>query len=69
MPVDIPFLRQFEQGLDPLHPEQSRIPAQVLGYGEISTVFTVAAGDAALAYQTYAAVPKRSRSGRLRGFV
>ncbi len=51
VPVDIPFLRQFEQGLDPLHPEQSRIPAQVLGYGEISTVFTVAAGDAALAYK------------------
>lgn len=51
VPVDIPFLRQFEQGLDPLHPEQSRIPAQVLGYGEISTVIAVAAGDTALAYK------------------
>ena len=35
------LLIEFEQGLVPERPEQSRIPATVLGYGEISTVFAV----------------------------
>ena len=35
------LLLQFERGLDPSHPEQSRVPAHVLGYGEISTVFAI----------------------------
>jgi len=35
------LLETFEQGLDPRYPERSRIPTQVLGYGEISTVFTI----------------------------
>lgn len=39
--VDPQILRDFEQGLDPQHPERSRVPARVLGYGEISTVFTI----------------------------
>ena len=30
--VDIELLKQFESGLDPEHPEKSRIPARVLGY-------------------------------------
>ena len=34
-------LRKFEQGLNPREPENSRVPAKVLGYGEISTVFAV----------------------------
>lgn len=34
-------LREFERGLDPQRPEQSKIPARVLGYGEISTVFEI----------------------------
>lgn len=42
--VDLELLQEFEQGLDPAHPERSRIPAQVLGYGEISTVFAIQAG-------------------------
>ncbi len=41
--VDPEALRQFEQGLDPRHPDRSRIPARVLGYGEISTVFAIEA--------------------------
>ncbi len=36
-------MREFERGLDPRHPERSRIPARVLGYGEISTVFEIRA--------------------------
>jgi hypothetical protein len=41
--VDIDLLKEFEKGLDPAHPENSRIPARVLGYGEISTIFEIQA--------------------------
>ncbi|HHN94312.1 MAG TPA: hypothetical protein ENK17_06050, partial [Anaerolineae bacterium] len=41
--VDLDLLQEFERGLDPRHPEQSDIPARVLGYGEISTVFEIQA--------------------------
>ena len=39
--VNLDLLREFERGLDPQHPEHSRIPATILGYGEISTVFAI----------------------------
>jgi hypothetical protein len=38
-------LQAFERGLDPRWPERSRIPATILGYGEISTVFAIDAGE------------------------
>jgi len=41
MQIDIELLKEFERGLDPEHPEKSRIPAKVLGYGEISTIFEI----------------------------
>jgi len=41
--TQIELLKRFERGLDPRHPERSRIPARILGYGEISTVFEVEA--------------------------
>jgi hypothetical protein len=41
--VDAALLREFEEGLDPRHPEAGRIPARILGYGEISTVFEIQA--------------------------
>jgi hypothetical protein len=34
-------LQEFERGLDPQHPQRGKIPARVLGYGEISTVFEI----------------------------
>jgi len=34
-------LEEFERGLDPRQPERSAVPARVLGYGEISTVFAI----------------------------
>jgi hypothetical protein len=37
------LLQDFERGLDPRYPERSEIPAVVLGYGEISTVFAIQA--------------------------
>ena len=40
-PAQLDQLRVFERGLDPQEPEGSQIPATVLGYGEISTVFAV----------------------------
>ncbi len=39
--IDLELLKEFEKYLDPRRPEQSRIPARVLGYGEISTVFEI----------------------------
>ena len=42
--IDVDLLQEFERYLDPRHPELSDIPAKVLGYGEISTVFEI--GDA-----------------------
>ncbi len=41
--VDPDLLLAFERGLDPRHPERSKIPARILGYGEISTVFEIQA--------------------------
>jgi len=41
--IDVGMLEEFERGLDPRYPERSRIPARVLGYGEISTVFEIQA--------------------------
>ena len=50
--VDVQLLTDFEQGLDPRFPERSRIPARVLGYGEISTVFELGTGpERELAYK------------------
>lgn len=39
--IDVELLREFERQLDPRHPEAGRIPARVLGYGEISTVLEI----------------------------
>jgi hypothetical protein len=41
--AELELLQEFERGLDPQYPEQSEIPAVVLGYGEISTVFAIQA--------------------------
>ena len=39
--IDRGFLEKFEEGLDPQHPENSRIPARILGFGEISSIFAI----------------------------
>jgi hypothetical protein len=44
--LDRDLIQAFERGLDPQHPEQSAIPARILGYGEISTVFEIDAPGA-----------------------
>lgn len=41
MKISVALLKEFEKGLDPSHPEESKIPAKVLGYGEISTIFEI----------------------------
>lgn len=48
---DYDYLVVFEAGIDPLDPERSKIPAQVLGYGEMSTVMTFDGGAANLVYK------------------
>ena len=45
-PIDLNLLGEFEQGLNVRRPEKSRIPARVLGYGEISTVLEIQAASA-----------------------
>jgi len=50
MKINVDLLKEFERGLDPSHPESSKIPAKVLGYGEISTVFEIR-GEPNLAYK------------------
>jgi hypothetical protein len=35
------LLQEFEHWLDPLNPEQSKIPCHVWAYGEISTFFEI----------------------------
>jgi hypothetical protein len=45
--VDRAALSEFEQGLNVRQPDQSRIPAHVLGYGEISTVLEIQSAQAA----------------------
>ncbi len=39
--VDVNLLGQFEDQLNPAYPEQSGIPPSILGYGEISTTFSI----------------------------
>lgn len=41
MNIDRELLQRFERGLDPQHPERSAIPARIIGYGEITTVFEI----------------------------
>ena len=47
--IDRELLKRFEEGVDPAHPEKSIIPARILGYGEISTVFEL--GNEGIAYK------------------
>lgn len=48
---DQAFLNQFEDGINPLNPQLSRIPAHVLGYGEMSTVMTISGTDPDLVFK------------------
>ena len=48
---DQAFLERFEAGIDPIHPQQSRVPARVLGYGEMSTVMTITGADPGLVFK------------------
>ncbi len=39
--INIELLRRFEEGLNPQKPHESSIPARIIGYGEISTIFEI----------------------------
>ena len=39
--IDADLLQKFEAGLDPLNPHLSKISAQIIGYGEMSTIFVI----------------------------
>lgn len=48
--IDTAFLKRFEQGLDPQQPEASRVPARILGFGEISSILAIE-GQAGVAFK------------------
>ena len=50
MKIDIDLLYRFESGLNPQRLEQSGVPAAILGYGEISTIFSIE-GDNRVAFK------------------
>ncbi len=50
MKIDLELLERFEQSLNPAHPEASPIPLEVLGFGEISSIFRIGA-DRRVAYK------------------
>ena len=41
MKIDIDLLKELERTIDTIHPEKSKIPIKVLGYGEITLVFEI----------------------------
>lgn len=43
--IDHGDLEEFEMGLDPTHLKNASVPATVLGYGEISTIFRIGEDD------------------------
>ncbi len=50
--IDRDLLQKFEYGLNPQKPEASAIPAQIIGYGEMSTIFVInVPGQESLAYK------------------
>ncbi|MBW2365665.1 MAG: hypothetical protein JRF25_11520 [Deltaproteobacteria bacterium] len=50
MHIDKKILYQFEQGLDPQNVDQSVIPADIIGFGEISSIFKIG-DDNEIAYK------------------
>jgi len=50
MDIDSDLLERFEAGLDPQNLDRSAIPAQLIGFGEISAIFQIAA-DTSRAYK------------------
>lgn len=50
--IDRDLLQKFEYGLNPQSPETSSIPALIIGYGEMSTIFAISVpGQESLAYK------------------
>lgn len=41
MQINPTHIQDFELGLNPQYPEQSKIPANIVGYGEISSIFKI----------------------------
>jgi len=50
--IDVELLTRFEGGLDPQHPQHSKIAAKIIGYGEMSTIFVIShPGQENIAYK------------------
>jgi len=41
MAIDSKYIQIFEEGLNPQYREKSKIPAHIVGYGEISSIFKI----------------------------
>lgn len=66
MKIDQELLLCFENGLNPQKIEQSEIPAQLLGYGEISAIFRIQ-GDDRTAYKRMPLFSKRDAAEKYAG--
>lgn len=51
MKINLDLLKEFENSIDTLHPENGEIPIKILGYGEISLVFEIINDPEHLAYK------------------
>ena len=51
MKINLDLLKEFENSIDTLHPENGDVPIKILGYGEISLVFEIINDPEHLAYK------------------
>lgn len=66
MKIDHTFIKEFESGLNPLKPEESKIRANIVGYGEISAIFQII-GQTDIAYKRMPLFSNRDQAERYEG--
>jgi len=66
MQLDHKLIQEFESGLNPLRPEESKIRASIVGYGEISAIFQIA-GDDKIAYKRMPLFSSRAQAENYQG--
>ena len=51
MKINIELLRELERNIDTVNPEKGKVPIKILGFGEISLVFTLVNDSGNVAYK------------------
>ncbi|MBU2515411.1 hypothetical protein KJ966_29190 [bacterium] len=62
MQLDQKLINSFETGLNPLKPEDSKISARIVGYGEMSTIFLIG-DDSSIAYKRMPLFSSQKQAG------